>query len=208
MYVPGFYRNDQIDEIAEVIKNQNFGILVSTGAERRITASHLPFHVKQNSNELILTAHLSAANPQWKKWKENEEVLIIFQGPHTYISSSWYDHVNVPTWNYIAVHIYGNITFLNEEQTIQHLDELLSYHEKREPSPVSLQSMGMDYVKKEMKGLKAIQITSTEIRSAFKLSQNRNDTNLELIMAELNKRGDENSLAIAEAMKGMKYKKH
>ncbi len=201
MFVPNLYRNENRDEMLAFITQHNFGILVSQNKEAVTIASHIPFYSRLVENEIIVTAHVSKLNEQWQHLEACDEVLVIFQGPHTYISSSWYDHVNVPTWNYIAVHLYGKASILQHNETIDHLNELVSKHEASEQHPVSLDSMSIDYVEKEMKGLVAFEIKVSRTYSAFKLSQNRDSQNIDRIILELEKRQDENSLAIANALK-------
>jgi transcriptional regulator len=104
MYVPKIYRNDDISEIIAFIRHNGFAQVVST-VNGKPFVTHLPVMYEVRNDEHYLHAHMARANPQWKEF--TDPLLIIFTGPHTYISSSWYDHVNVPTWNYIAVHAYG-----------------------------------------------------------------------------------------------------
>src|SRR5436190_23118671 len=119
MYVPGYSRNQNIDEVKEFIKENSFGILVSSGSSK-LHATHIPLELSTNGNgKDILTGHISKANPQWKNFNGSDRVLVIFNGPHAYVSSSWYDHENVPTWNYIAVHVYGIIKIIEGEKLLQ-----------------------------------------------------------------------------------------
>ncbi len=201
MYVPKLYRNENADEIVSFIEKNNFGILVTQNAKQKIIATHVPFVISRKAGQVILTSHISRANEQWRNFEDLSQVLVIFHGEHSYISSSWYDHMNVPTWNYIAAHLYGKIKILNHESAMEHLSELVTQHEIHEKNPVSLASMGTGYVAGEMKGLVAFDIAVNEMYSAFKLSQNRDEKNMRNILLELEKRGDENSIAIAEAMK-------
>src|SRR6187402_3094913 len=107
MYIPREYKNEDLASVKEFIQSNGFAILVSE-AEGKPWATHLPLVLDTNSEgKDILFGHISKANKQWKDFDPDKEVLAIFSGPHAYISSSWYDHVNVPTWNYLAVHIYG-----------------------------------------------------------------------------------------------------
>ncbi len=200
MYVPKLYKNENVEEIAAFIKNNNFGILVSLNDKQRIIATHIPFVVSMGSKGIVLSAHISKANEQWKNFQGGTEVLVIFSGEHAYISSSWYDHPNVPTWNYIAAHLYGTITILNAEETWSHLESLVNQHEAHEEKPTNMESMGDEYVRKEMQGLLAFDIHISEVQSAFKLSQNRDEPNIHRIIEALEKRGDENALAIIKAI--------
>ena len=210
MYVPKLYRNENQDEMIDFIRKHNFGILVTADTEGRPLATHIPFVVENRNAKIMLHSHISRANKQALHFAAEKEVLVVFNAEHAYISSSWYDHVNVPTWNYVAVHIYGRLSLLNESQTLDHLNALVDQHEQYEKQPVSVNGMGSELVQMEMKGLIAFEIRVDEMHSAFKLSQNRDEKNIRNIIAELELRGDENSMAIAKAIKkqrGFDYEK-
>jgi transcriptional regulator len=97
MYIPQFFKNENTEEIRAFIEANNFGILVS-GSGHSLAATHIPFIISVNDkNETVLSGHISRANKQLDQISPEEDVLVIFQGPHSYISSSWYDHENVPT---------------------------------------------------------------------------------------------------------------
>ena len=113
MYIPSHFKNDDAAEVRDFLTKNSFGILISQ-ADARLWATHIPLELDKNENgQDILTGHVSRGNPQWKNFADNSGVLAIFPGPHSYISSSLYDHENVPTWNYIAGHIYGKIKIKN-----------------------------------------------------------------------------------------------
>jgi transcriptional regulator len=107
MYISKLYCEENRAKILEFIRQNEFATLVTFDGKKP-TASHLLMEVVEEGESLFINGHMSRANPQWKTFETNAEVLVIFQGPHTYISPTWYNHVNVPTWNYQAVHIYGN----------------------------------------------------------------------------------------------------
>ncbi len=204
MYIPRDYKNDNIDEIKNFILQNSFGILV-INADEKITATHIPLELYKNeAGEDVLCGHISKANPQWKNFENTKEVLAIFSGPHTYISSSWYDHENVPTWNYVAAHVYGTIHIMNDEQVLNALKRLVNKYEKASEKPVDVEKMTPGYVEKEMKGLVGFEIKITKIEAAYKLSQNRDKKNHDAIISELEKKGDPNSIAIANEMKARK----
>lgn len=204
MYIPRDYQNDNIDEIKNFIQQNSFGILVVQDQEK-MTATHIPLELYKNeAGEDVLCGHISKANPQWKNFENAKEVLAIFSGPHTYISSSWYDHENVPTWNYIAAHVYGTINIMNDEQVLKALKRLVNKYEQKSDRPVDLEKMTPGYVEKEMKGVVGFEIKITKIEAAYKLSQNRDQKNHENIIKELEKKGDPASIAIANEMKARK----
>lgn len=109
--------------------------------------------------------------------------------------------MNVPTWDYIAIHIYGKIRILDLNESYQHLDDLMNQHEQYEEHGLKISDFEHSYIEKEMKGIVAFEIEAYEIQSAFKLSQNRNLANIQNILVELEKRGDDFSTAIAHAIR-------
>jgi transcriptional regulator len=131
---------------------------------------------------------------------KNAEVLVIFQGPHTYISPTWYNHVNVPTWNYQSVHVYGKPQIITDKSlTYGILERLMDRYEPNGPS--AMEALPQDFVEKEMKGIVAFQIEVTKIEASYKLSQNRDDESYQNIIAELEKRPDDLSRGVAAAMR-------
>jgi transcriptional regulator len=143
---------------------------------------------------------MSKSNPLWKTFEKNPEVLVIFQGPHTYISPTWYNHVNVPTWNYQAVHVYGSPRIVTDYDVVYQLLSRLVARNEGEAS-YRLETLPQDFVEKEMKGIVAFQIEVTRIEANYKLSQNRDDQDYHNIVARLDERQDEMSHGVAEAMK-------
>src|SRR5512141_2277845 len=107
MYIPKLYRQEDRQEILAFLKRNDFPALVTYDG-RRPLATHLPVEVVEEDDGLIIYGHMSRLNPQWRT-VGGQETLLIFQGPHTYISPRWYNHVNVPTWNYTIVHVYGKV---------------------------------------------------------------------------------------------------
>jgi transcriptional regulator len=201
MYIPSFFKIENKDKIRDFINHNGFGIVVSKGNER-LLASHIPMLLSTNEKgEDVLTGHLSRANPQWTSFDDLTEVLTIFQGSHSYISSSWYDHNNVPTWNYMAVHLYGSLRFLTEEELLSELRKMTDKYEANSSKPLSIDKMDAHLLSAQLKGIVGFEIKVHEVHAAYKLSQNRDDKNHFLIIDELEKKGDENSLNIAAEMK-------
>lgn len=200
MYVPHYYKNENIEDVLDFIEKNSFGIIISQ-SDSKFLATHIPLELDRNDNgHPILTGHISKGNPQWKNFVNDNEILAIFNGPHCYISSSWYDHENVPTWNYIAVHIYGKVKIIEGERLITALTKLVDKYEKQMKNPVSVRTMSKEYFNNQIKGIVGFEIEITEIQSAYKLSQNRDKKNLSNIVAELSKTDDNNSHLIAKEM--------
>jgi len=197
MYAPKYARNIDPASIKEFIKQHGFGIIVSQWSGK-LLATHIPLELQ---NESKLVGHISRANPQWKNFETGREVLAIFSGPHAYISSSWYDHENVPTWNYMAVHAYGNIRLIEGDELLDSLKNLVDKYEGGSQNPVSIERMSPDYVSKSLKGIVGFEITITSMEASYKLSQNRDKKNQLSIITELERRNDPLSVSVAAEMK-------
>lgn len=199
MYTPKLYREEDRAKIVEFMRQNEFAILVTYDGEKP-TASHLLVEVFEEGEQIFINGHMSRTNPLWKTFEENEEVLTIFHGPHTYISPTWYNHVNVPTWNYQAVHVYGKPRIVEEhDEAYQILKRLVDRYEAA--SHYKMETLPQDFVAKEIKGIAAFQIEATRIEANYKLSQNRNDEDYRNIVVQLEAREDEMSHGVAEAMK-------
>jgi transcriptional regulator len=205
MYIPNFYKNENTNEIRHFIAANSFGILVSQ-TDTKLWATHIPLMLDKNqAGKDVLHGHISKGNPQWKNFAHNTQVLAIFSGAHSYISSSWYNHENVPTWNYIAVHIYGTIKIIEGEYLLQTLKKLVDKYEAASEHPVSVDTMSPKFLNKELRGIVGFEIEIDHIEAAYKLSQNRDELNHAHIIAQLQQKGDTQSLNIAHEM--MKHKK-
>lgn len=198
MHIPKYYREEDRTKIIEFLKANNFPVLVSHDGEK-LVATHLPTETIENADgSLTILGHMSRANPQWRTFGE-QELLLVFQGAHAYISPRWYNHVNVPTWNYMMVHVYGRARMLERRELYDLLDRLVKKHETG--VSYSLDELPQDFVEKEMKGVAGFMLEVTRIEAGYKLSQNRDDESYANIVNELENRGDENSRRLAEEMR-------
>lgn len=187
MYIPLHYKNENLKEVKNFLAQNSFGILVSQVANRP-WATHIPLELEKDAlGNDILVGHIAKANPQWRSFDDEQEVLCIFNGPHAYISSSWYKEEEVPTWNYIAVHVYGKLTILDEEATMKALHRLVDKYEEASENPISLHDLSPKTLK-QVKGVVGFQISVDEIQAAYKLSQTRGEDHA-AIVDQLKKRG-------------------
>jgi transcriptional regulator len=198
MHIPKLYREEDREKIVEFLKRNGFPALVSHDGDK-LVATHLPVEVVENTDgSLTVYGHMSRANPQWRSFGD-QEVMLIFHGAHTYISPRWYNHVNVPTWNYVNVHVYGKVRMLAGEELHFLLSRLVGKHEMN--TGYDLESLPSDFVEKEMKGVAGFALEVTRIDAASKLSQNRDDESYACIVRELEGRGDDASGEIAREMR-------
>lgn len=200
MYIPDLYKNENQEAITAFLKENSFGILINQ-TNGKLWATHIPLELSINSEgKTILEGHISKENPQWKGFAENDQILAIFSGPHSYISPSWYDHENVPTWNYIAVHVYGKIKIIEGDEVIESLKRLVDKYEQNSENPVRIEDLS-EKTMMQSRGIVAFQIEIEEIQAQQKMSQNRDDKNYQNIISELEKTNINQSIAVANEMK-------
>ena len=198
MYIPPYYENKDIDQIKRFLKENSFGILVNV-VDNKPWGTHIPLELEQDLNGAdVLVGHIAKANPQWKYFSDNAEVLCIFNGPHAYVSSSWYKEEEVPTWNYIAVHVYGTLKVLSKEETMASMFRLVDKYEASSKNPINLKDMSPKTLR-QVKGVVGFQIQITDIQATYKLSQTRQEDHAKII-SELKERNDPGSQAIADHM--------
>lgn len=203
MYVPPRYRVTDDASIDELIRAHGFATLVTHGAGG-LMASHVPVELSRDAEGgRVLHGHLAKANPQWRQLEACPEVMVVFLGPHAFVTPTWYDHPNVPTWNYQAVHAYGPARVTHDEHELSASVRALSerYEPPESPPPrFDFDAMPEKLRTAELKGIVGFTIRVERVDAAFKLSQNRNATDKARIIRELRARGDEASRLIAEAM--------
>ncbi len=204
MYIPRRYEELDSKTIEAFIRANDFAALVSFDGERPI-ASHLLLDLTgREDGGLVLNGHMARANPQWRSFKTDQDVLAIFSGPHTYISPRWYNHTNVPTWNYMAVHVSGKPRIITEhDELFTLLKRLVDKHEAGAGAvpEYRLETLPEDFVAQQMKAIVGFQIEVARIEASFKLSQNRDEHSYDNVISELNQRQDDSSRAVAGEMK-------
>ena len=201
MYIPAHFREPDERSAKEFIRNNGFGIFVT--ADGNIpTATHVPMELKETpEGASYLQFHISYGNGQWRNISPGRPAMAIFHGPHAHVSSSWYEEVNVPTWNYITAHVYGHARIISDNAEVhQILKSLVDKHEESEKQPFTIESLPEERLSRLMKGIVAIRMDIDRIEASFKLSQNRTERDRRAIIAELSKRESEGDREIARVM--------
>ncbi len=207
MYIPRHTLLEDKEKIFEFIEKNSFATLVTVN-KGKINATHIPVLLDKNGSENgILYCHISKANEQWKDF--DREALVIFQGAHHYISSSWYEtDQSVPTWNYISVHVYGEIEIIKDtREKIKSVKDLVKYFEEEESS-YKTENLTKKYFEGLLKGIVAFKIIITGLEGKQKLSQNHSEERQARVIKELEKSTDKNAKIIAELMKENYVKKN
>jgi len=200
MYIPDLYKNENREAIVDFLQKNSFGILVNL-TDGKLWATHIPMVLVLNdAGEEVLQGHISKENPQWKSFENDNKILAIFSGPHAYISSSWYDHENVPTWNYSAVHIYGTVKILEESAVVQSLKTLVDKYEAASENPIRIEELSKKTML-QVRGIVAFEIAIDQIQAVHKMSQNRDEKNFSNIITELEKTGKVAEAEVAKIMR-------
>jgi len=172
MYVPAAFEQTNSVEILAFLKANAFGLLVTS--EGGLSVSHVPFVIEERGDGLVLRGHLARANGQWEVLTSGE-VMVVFQGPHGYISPGWVsDDKAVPTWNYQAVHVYGRPVLLEGEE-IQRalLDDLSAVYEADRVEPWTSEQLAPGFMELLMQATVMFEIPVGRLEAKWKLSQNK-----------------------------------
>lgn len=173
MYLPSIFHEQDQQAMVELIKSNNFGMLVTgTGDVPQVT--HLPFILEEREGRRgVLYGHVARANPHWQSIRPGSRSLAIFQGPHSYISPSWYqDQGNVPTWNYTSCHVAGSVEVIHDrEKILDIVNRLTDFHESGMTDPWRIDKA--KNLHELLAAIVGLTMTIDSIEAKFKLSQNR-----------------------------------
>jgi transcriptional regulator len=180
MYTPRAFEINDLEAQKRIIQTHPLGTLVAHGPGG-LRATHLPFVLEGNTLPgLRLHAHISRNNLEFADLPAGSQVLIIFRGPHAYVSPSWYPSKAanqgkaVPTWNYVSAHVHGTLNQVNDQAwLLRHLEAQTLKHEGQRPQPWSMQDAPSDYIDAMVKQIVGLEITIERIEAKAKLSQNR-----------------------------------
>jgi transcriptional regulator len=185
MYIPKSFNQSDLAVLHAFIQEHNFATLVSQTADELI-ATHLPLMLDTTRGEYgTLLGHMAKANSHWKSITQTSS-LVMFHGPHTYISPNWYEtHPSVPTWNYTVVHAYGTARIIDNPDEVQPMLETLVNHHEAGFSPAWEMDLPSDYMATMMQAIVAFEIPITRLQGKFKLSQNRSQEDQLRVMEAL-----------------------
>ena len=196
MYIPNNMVMTENEAIIEFIAEFSFGLIISPSLE----ATHLPLLYEPSDIALgYLYGHFAKANPQWRSL-ENQRVLVIFSGPHSYISPTWYaNRPAVPTWNYAAIHCYGLFEILNEAETARSMDALVSKYEPQLHQNTEL--MPQDYKRQLSKAVVGFRVVIDDIQAKEKLGQQRKKSDQQGVYHALSESTNPDTIALLAYMK-------
>jgi transcriptional regulator len=200
MYSPKYHIEENQETLQNVMREHGWAILVGS-VEGTPFATHLPFMLDETRGEQgVLVSHMAKANPHWQSFAGDQEALVIFWGPHAYISPSWYDkQPSVPTWNYVTVHAYGAPRLIDDEVAMLAAQKnLVETYEGAEGW--QLEDQPDKFIKGMLTGIVCFEIEITRLEGKFKMSQNRHEHDLPGIISGLRQRGQGDDDLVADLL--------
>ncbi len=195
MYLPEHFAENRTGVLHSVIRDHSFGTLVSVAGGLPV-ATHLPF-VLDSAHGLFgtLWGHVARANPQWRAFEGQAQALALFQGPHGYVSPTWYTTgPAVPTWNYVAVHAYGVPRIIDDPAEVRAgLDRLVAQYEPADGG--YRPDWSLDFTTTLSRGIVVFELAITRLEGKFKLSQNRGEADQAAVAATLAASGEPDASA-------------
>jgi transcriptional regulator len=206
MYVPTVFKQDQLPELQAAMRASGLATLVTIGPDGPV-ASHVPMLLDDAPKPYgVLYGHVAKANPQWQHSAPGLNALALFLGPDAYISPTWYETKRqtgrvVPTWNYVAVHAYGPVTFFSEpERLLDVVRRLTERHEAGRQAPWAVGDAPEDFVRAQLKGIVGFTLAITRLEGKWKLGQNRSAPDRAGAVAGLAQEETEAAAAVAALM--------
>lgn len=195
MYSPPYNRVEDRRELLEFMRANSFALLVTASGGTPV-ASHLPVTVADGEGGMVIHSHMANNNQQWQEFFD-DEVMVVFAGPHAYVSPRWYEQQErVPTWNYAAVHAYGKVSVTADRKVKLAAQRALVAELDPEWLP-KFDALGPAYVENMLDGIVTFDIAVTRLETRWKLSQNRGRREQELIADQLAKSPDPALQALA-----------
>ena len=199
MYIPEFNRIEDRDTSLAFLRANPFAVLVSS-LDGLPFATHVPLAVRERSGQIVLRGHVAKANPHWKSFGQEQESLVIFQGPHAYISPALYEiRESVPTWNYAAVHVYGRVSVVAENESREILEDLIGEFDSSYTAQWT--SLSEEYRSRMLRHIVAFEMLASRLETKFKLSQNRTRREQANIVRALANSGDSAIAGVAALMR-------
>jgi transcriptional regulator len=207
MYVPRHFEERRVEVMHDLIRARPLATLVAlTGSG--LEANHVPLHLSPEPAPFgTLRGHVARANPLWREFRPDTEVLAIFHGPQAYISPAWYPAKAatgrvVPTWNYVAVHACGALRIVDDADWLRvQLEALTAHNEAAFAEPWRVSDAPADYIGKMVAAVVGIEIAVTRLTGKWKTSQNHPPANRAGVVRGLESLGDAASLAMAELVR-------
>ncbi len=213
MYIPAVNREEDISELRRFVNANPFCTLITLSG-RGLVASHIPVVLHPSASGFgVLRGHLARGNPQWHDLNANVEALAIFAGPHHFVSASWYPGAKthareVPTWNYVAVHLYGRLRVIEDHDwLLDHLRTLTDENERIAEIPWSVSDAPPDFIAQKMHAIVGVELDVSRVEGKWKVSQNRNDEDAAAVINGLRSLGTSAAMTMCELVQERRPRK-
>lgn len=203
MYNLSYFKEEDKQVLLQFVHDHPFAFLSGSDANGKPVATQVPVLLEERNGKLILQGHIMRKTDHHTAFLENPKALTVFTGPHTYVSASWYTNPHIgSTWNYMSVHMRGDIRFLGEKELISLLQKLTLRFENNNTASLTIyDNLPHEFTSRMLPAIVAFEIEVTEMENVFKLSQNRDEQSYQNIIAQLERQGGEGALIAAEMQK-------
>lgn len=206
MYNLPYFKEQDKETILEFIRKHPFAFLAGADASGKPIVTQIPVFIDEREGRLYLSGHIMKNTDHHQAFLQNEKVLAVFTGPHTYVSASWYtDRKQASTWNYMSVHARGTIRFTDEQALLDILKRTTNHFENDPQSGSNFEDLPEEYVNRLSKAIVAFEIKVEQLENVFKLSQNRDQQSYDNIIERLKEKDDE-AKKVAEEMMARRSK--
>lgn len=206
MYVPAAFAEERLSELVSFLKEHPFGLLITMG-QSALDATPIPFFAEEQGGRVILRGHVARANPVWREARTDVESLVVFQGPHAYVTPSWYATKQesgkvVPTWNYLVVQARGALRVHEDHAWLRaQIGALTRQQEAAEAAPWAVEDAPPDFIDKMLGGIVGLEIACSSLIGKWKLSQNRPEPDRVGVQRGLEGRGSDAASELARRMR-------
>lgn len=200
MYKIPYFTEKDAHEVIDFMRAHSFAMVTGMGIDSPV-ATQLPLEIEEIDGKIFLNGHLMRKTDHHLAFEKNNQVLVLFTGPHCYVSAAWYHNPSTAsTWNYMTVHARGKISFMDDDGTYEAVKAVTNKYEGTE-TKAAFNNMPAEYVKPLIKAIVGFSIEVETIENVFKLSQNKTIEEQQNIIKQLIKRNEKDDLLIAEEMK-------
>jgi len=201
MYNLSYFKENDREELIQFMETYPFALLTGSFKSGKQTATQIPVLLEEKNGELYIQGHIMRGTDHFRAFSENPQALLVFTGPNCYVSASWYTNPHIgSTWNYMSIHVSGNIRFMSENELKDFMRKLtLKFEEGNRSSATIYDNLPDEFLNQMLPAIAGFEIKANDIENVFKLSQNRDKQSYLNIISKLESKGG-NSRLIAEEM--------
>jgi transcriptional regulator len=203
MYNFSYFKESDRKVILDFMEENPFAFLTGSNASGSQVATQIPFLIEEREGELFLQGHIMRKTDHHKAFIENPNALVVFTGPNTYVSASWYSNPQIgSTWNYMSVHVHGQVSFMTDDGLIAFMKKMtLKFEKGNTQSRTIYDNLPNEFLKKMMPAIVGFEIKADKVENVFKLSQNRDEKSYLNIIEKLKQQGGNSALVAIEMQK-------